>query len=37
MPLEPREIDALEDIIRFESDAVDYVRGFDFNAFVAKK
>ncbi len=37
MPLEPREIDALEDIIRFESDAVDYVRGLDFNAFVAKK
>ena len=35
MPLEPREIDALEDMIRFGSDSVDYVRGLDFNAFVA--
>ena len=35
MPFEPREIDALEDTIRFGSDALDYVRGLDFNAFVA--
>lgn len=34
MPLEPREIDALEDMIRFGSDAVTYVRGFDFDTFV---
>lgn len=35
MPLEPKEIDALEDMIRFGSDAVDYVRGLDFDTFVA--
>lgn len=35
MPLTPREIDALEDMIRFGSDAVTYVRGFDFDTFVA--
>lgn len=35
MPLEPKEIDALEDMIRFGSDAVDYVRGLDFATFVA--
>ena len=35
MPFEPREIDALKDIIRFGSDAVVCVRSLDFNAFVA--
>ena len=35
MPLEPRDIDALEDMVRFGSDAVEYVRGLDFDAFVA--
>ena len=35
MPLEVREIDALEDMLRFGSDAVDYARGLDFDTFVA--
>lgn len=34
MPLEQREIEALKDIIRFGSDAVNYVRGLDFDTFV---
>jgi len=35
MPLEPRELDALEDMLRFGSDVVEYVRGLDFATFVA--
>jgi len=35
MPLEPREVDALEDMLRFGSDAIEYARGFDFPSFVA--
>jgi uncharacterized protein with HEPN domain len=35
MPLSVREIQALEDMLRFGSDAIKHVQGMDFNAFVA--
>lgn len=35
MPLSAREIQALEDMLRFGNDAIGYVQGVDFNAFVA--
>jgi uncharacterized protein with HEPN domain len=35
MPLDPREIDALEDMLRFGTDAIDYVRGIDYDNFIA--
>ena len=35
MPLEPREIQAFEDMLRFGSDAVGYVECMDFETFAA--
>ena len=35
MPLEPKELDALEDMLRFGGDAIEYARGLDFATFVA--
>jgi uncharacterized protein with HEPN domain len=35
MPLSAREVQALEDMLRFGTDAIGYVQGVDFNAFVA--
>src|SRR5208283_2783452 len=35
MPLSAREVQALEDMLRFGTDAIGYVQGMDFNTFVA--
>lgn len=35
MPLEPKEVQAFEDMIRYGTDAIGYVQGLDFEGFVA--
>jgi uncharacterized protein with HEPN domain len=35
MPLEPREVQAFEDMLRYGADAIGYVQGMDFETFVA--
>jgi len=35
MPLEPKEVQAFEDMLRYGTDAIGYVQGVEFDSFVA--